>query len=867
MASENMRSELPKRRRLQGSCDTCRQKKIRCDSAEMRGGKCSNCVLFTLDCTHIFLSRKAKHSSRLVYLSTATEGIKADSLPELQEKLDPLLQNILTPTYQAPTNPELMRETVVTLAQYARALESALAGGDWQALLADFSKNQASRRSSSTEQEPIIRPPSAIAGPSRRSSASSDIEEGLVNELVDHIDSNLVIDPTQERFFGPGSNYTILQAALKCSNEASSGLGPRKVTKHSNQSDPFRRRPEFWNPIPTELMPVQERKLFVFPEPDLLEHLLDLYFTNVNAFFPLLHRPTFFMTLHSGLHHKDRWFGGTVLAMCAVAARYSSDPRIASKGDTDSELAAGLKWFRQITLFLDNSFSHTPTLYQLYLYCVASIYLRSSPAAEQCWYLVGIAIRAAHDIGLNRKRESDGPTIRSELEKRIWWNLVLLDATSSVTLGRPRSIHPEDHDVDPLIECDDEYWESDDPGMAFKQPPGKISYITSFNHLLELYDILGSAQGYFYNPRTPNTPAGMSTDEWDKSNLAIIDNSLNDWINNLPSALRWDPYHQDKRLFNQSAALYTTFYHVQIMLYRPFIVHKDQNFAFSSLSICTNAARACSRLMEAQVHRKSAPLPHVQAIIFLSGLIILLGIFYAKRAGIQLDEAKEMEGVHRCVNALKSYERRWHPAGRFVDILTSLAEAGNLQIPTTSKRKAKSVDDHISQGYTYPALARIASTSQLHHQSSSHINEYRNHHNGLRRTASNHSSPSDYPSHDLRFAPPQSHAGLALPVHTEDLRRPIFQSLQRNYHHSHPHVLDDFEKLFSPIVGTNGLSGSWNGLESAARAGNAPGADMAGANDTLIWSEIPSNLDWTDWGAFISNMDALGGHPSGSPSL
>ncbi|KAJ7583343.1 hypothetical protein C8J56DRAFT_207367 [Mycena floridula] len=42
-----------KRRRLQGACDTCKLKRVRCDSGNMPGGVCSNCITSSWKCTHL----------------------------------------------------------------------------------------------------------------------------------------------------------------------------------------------------------------------------------------------------------------------------------------------------------------------------------------------------------------------------------------------------------------------------------------------------------------------------------------------------------------------------------------------------------------------------------------------------------------------------------------------------------------------------------------------------------------------------------------------------------------------------------------------------------------------------------------------
>ncbi|KAF8879184.1 fungal-specific transcription factor domain-containing protein [Mucidula mucida] len=42
-----------KKRRLPRACDNCKRKKIRCDSDEMPGKRCSNCISFNVQCTHV----------------------------------------------------------------------------------------------------------------------------------------------------------------------------------------------------------------------------------------------------------------------------------------------------------------------------------------------------------------------------------------------------------------------------------------------------------------------------------------------------------------------------------------------------------------------------------------------------------------------------------------------------------------------------------------------------------------------------------------------------------------------------------------------------------------------------------------------
>lgn len=78
-----------------------------------------------------------------------------------------------------------------------------------------------------------------------------------------------------------------------------------------------------------------------FPDPDLMNSLLSLYFEHHNIIYPLIHRPTLEKQLREGLHHTNEAFATTVLLMCALGARYSDDPAVLLGGeDIDASIAS-----------------------------------------------------------------------------------------------------------------------------------------------------------------------------------------------------------------------------------------------------------------------------------------------------------------------------------------------------------------------------------------------------------------------------------------------------------------------------------------------------------------------------------------------
>jgi Fungal specific transcription factor domain len=145
--------------------------------------------------------------------------------------------------------------------------------------------------------------------------------------------------------------------------------------------------------IQWDKLPANPQTPYAFPEPGLLEHLIDCYFNNSDLFIPVLHRPSFERSLKEGLHIKDQGFGGLVLAVCAVGARHSKDKRVLPEGAVPGlELGAGSRWFRQLGS-ARQSFPSVPSLHELQIYLVsirsranllAIVWLTNIPLAIGC---------------------------------------------------------------------------------------------------------------------------------------------------------------------------------------------------------------------------------------------------------------------------------------------------------------------------------------------------------------------------------------------------------------------------------------------------------------------------------------------------
>ncbi|KAF8518234.1 fungal-specific transcription factor domain-containing protein [Gautieria morchelliformis] len=625
-----------KKRRIQRACDTCRRKKIRCDGATTPGNKCSNCAAYSYDCTYVEAAKKRGPPKGYV-----------ESLEGRLQKMESLLQRLCPDAdFTQELGVHMDRET-------------------W------YSERQAL---------PQLPPPPSPAHPHVPDAPDDPQPPDDVHRLDD-----------DRRFHGRSSGLVLVQAAIDMKREYT---GADPTASHPSGAHPSLWGPPDLRPRPAD-GPADDPVAFDFPPPDLVDALVPLFFVHNNTYLPVLHRPTFDRQYRDRLHERDPAFAHILLLVCAIAARNSHDPRVL-RPDVPDRHSAGWKYFDQVRI-QRKSLIAPASLFDLQQYALAGIFLQGSAAPYAGWVTVGIGLRVAQDVGAHRKRIDDPtPSVQSELWKRAFWVLVNLDRLGSAALGRPCAIHDEDFDLDPPLEVDDEYWESPSPEDAFVQPTGRPSTVAYFNALIRLDQILSFALRTIYSINKSKILLGFAGEkDWAQNTVVELDTALNQWLETVPEHLRWDlrwdPSNEFSVFFQQSAILYATYYHIQILVHRPFIPRpgKPAPLSFPSLAICTNAARSCSQVLQA--HRSKCDpgaAPHLMFYAFTSGLVLLLNIWGTHRPGHAAqrppDADMPMHDVHMCMQFLKAAENRWPLAGRLWDILCELASAGDFPLPHPS---------------------------------------------------------------------------------------------------------------------------------------------------------------------------------------
>ncbi|KAJ7175406.1 fungal-specific transcription factor domain-containing protein [Mycena filopes] len=360
---------------------------------------------------------------------------------------------------------------------------------------------------------------------------------------------------------------------------------------------------------------------YIFPQPDLITSLVQIYFATLHSTILILHRPSFERSVAEGLYLADHSFGGLLLAVLAVASRYSDDPRVFVEGD-DTSLSAGWKFAIQLQILRRKAAE--PTIYDVQMYCLMATYLlgTSVPQVSAVYMALGIGcLRLRGDY--RRKRDEHNVNADDEIWRRVFWCYVRMDLMSSVFQGRPPSFDLEEDTVDLPLEVDDEYWD-----RGFAQPLGKPSAGSYVVVHIKLCKILVDAMRRMHASKGTKTRLGWVGSEWECRTVAELDSAMNDFLDSIPSHLRWDPDTPPQGLFfDQSITLYMAYNLTQIMIHRPHI-HKISTLAAPSLFICLKAARTI--LHAAQVWLTSPqrqPLLTIMNPVFVSGSILVLNLF------------------------------------------------------------------------------------------------------------------------------------------------------------------------------------------------------------------------------------------------
>ncbi|KAJ7627488.1 fungal-specific transcription factor domain-containing protein [Roridomyces roridus] len=468
-------------------------------------------------------------------------------------------------------------------------------------------------------------------------------EEQEVEELTTQMKHN---------FFGSESTFNLVHDTITIKE---------KLLEDPSVSGPLPEHKITWGPFHWEKEFYATRTSYVYPPPDLLAHLLHLYFINVHPILPLLHRPSFERNIREEVYTRDPRFGAVLLAALAVASRYSDDPRVLISGDT---LSIGWQFVAQTQIIPNLS---EPTLYDVQFYTLMTMFCLGATAPHVTWVYLGLGARL---IQYHRRfpRKSPTPDMEDELWNRAFHCMFILDGVLSSFLGRTPTIQVDEYDVGAPLQVDDEYWEI---GSGFQQPAGRPSVLAFFAHMVRLFEILSKALRRLYASKTQKARMGWNVEE-EMDTVAELDSAMNTFLDSLPDHLRWP--NAEGVFLDQTAVLHATYYGLRITIHRLYI-HRPTPAAGPSLFMCLAAARSTIGITDTWM-KKTGRMPRnwfFYSPIFTAGIILLLNLFATKRAGVRRpDVEKDLDQIATAVRTLQAAASRWRGCARMAGLLQTL---------------------------------------------------------------------------------------------------------------------------------------------------------------------------------------------------
>ncbi|KAF5381235.1 hypothetical protein D9757_007851 [Collybiopsis confluens] len=665
-----------KKRRLRNACDECRKRKVIAQSGSAIPAQTALLsVLIDLIAPMISFCLEAKSSLGGTPATLTQRLRRPPGERSIRETVDAILST--RHPFRIPRDETEVRRMLVDLATFIDYLEE------------DNARLREQYSATSQAAVPNTGPIQKSMTPVTPSDSSRPSDTYSIDDLTEDIRS-FEFDNTGSRFFGTSSSNNFVKTAFDLKKEYARNANLGKETWV------VRRRPEFWTVFPWQTQ-ISKLPALEFPPDDLLHQLIEYYLYHMNHILPFFDRSTFTRSVAEGLHLRNRSFGNLVLAVCAVGARFSNDPRVFEEG-IPSEHSIGWKWIRQIQP-LHQTFIDPPSIYDIQTFLVYSSFMACTSTPELCWILVSVGVRLLQDVGAHRKNQGNSkPTAETESWKRAFWYMYIIDIFASTFLGRPRCLSQSDFDADLPVECDEEFWEHQGSEMVFRQPPGKPSTMTYWVCFIKLMHILGRVLQTVYAIDQPDvwSAMGLSKLEWNEKIVADLDSSLNEWTDSIPEYLKWDPNREDREHFTQSAMLYLSYYLVQILVHRHFIPGPGENsvLSFPSLAICANAARSCLHVLEVQDqrHARMFIFPNVSLALFNSVIVLLVNTWRGRHSqglSSRADVNNELDLIYRSVEMLEQDEsrlnltlsvtnsrnsltpilNRWQSAGRMRDVL------------------------------------------------------------------------------------------------------------------------------------------------------------------------------------------------------
>ncbi|KAL4801253.1 fungal-specific transcription factor domain-containing protein [Aspergillus unguis] len=530
------------------ACDSCREKKIRCDGTKPICGPCMRRSYRNDQC--VYNTENSRSSSRDEYVHALHQRIK--ELEDICSKA--ALPNSSTPHSRLPAGQE---ETTPNGPGSPIPRRSRLDAPE---------QDPTGRRIARTESG--CTDSHASAGEN-----TTDLYESpLFDEDQDHITGmGQVILSGAERedrrrsarfqFYGNSSMASLMRFAYQ-RMPSRLPAGPRADAAYNRLQDT------------STTYGIDD---FPLPPRAFADHLVARFFERIFILYPFFHRPAFEAAyrnlwrgadepyvpaptdLEIGIGSKTESGPMSIIFHCALNLIFALGCQFADIAPEETESVAN-SFFLRSKHFIGLDFLDINTIGVVQTLLITALYLQSSPYPSRCWHSVGIACRAAFGLGLHRTDNLTTLTpLESEIRRRTWHGCVIMDIPSMTSHLAPVPI-PD--------------------GLETRHQDGTRgpSLMAFYIEAIKLYRILDMILSDVYHAwRGRLRPDSLPSSIMSLGSLEIvlrIERELVLFKANVPPFLKWTSGGSSCPDFSTAVAqqrnvLHARYLHLQLLLYRP----------------------------------------------------------------------------------------------------------------------------------------------------------------------------------------------------------------------------------------------------------------------------------------------------------
>ncbi|KAF2017748.1 hypothetical protein BU24DRAFT_449354 [Aaosphaeria arxii CBS 175.79] len=635
-ANRSQSGASKRKRPLSVSCETCKQRKVKCDRGHPSCGWC------------------LKNHSTCTYLPRKKPGLRAGYGRELEARLDTL-------------------ETLIRSQQNQ---------------INQLSNNQVAPSNTSPQDSGPFRTPPIIPHIPRpetalfiQKPASFSSQTSLTPSFVGGIQDARQSAPLQSGQNGYHAPSEDVQSSI--------GQIPREPYG-SSVSNAFN-NDRFNAPISSSLaqVPIAQPDTD-FPPYDLLYGLVDLFFKHVYPWCPILHRQSTLNSLFgdSTLDEADKII---LHAIVATTLKFSTDQRL-----TNEKRAVYHQRSKEKVLLYGIENSSVKSLQALVILSLDVVGCSNGPPG---WNLLALITRSVVQLGLSMETYSPmvAPQfasiytlraivlpepkdwIEEESRRRLFWMIYVLDRYATVATAFEFALHEKE--IDRRLPCRDDLFTRNVPvETRWFHTSGRSDYsmnrpenLGSFSYYVEILGILSRIHKFLKKP--VDITSLSDVEKW-QGEYRELDNALEQWKYNLPTE-----YGNSARIFSGPGVknlnsglvmLHASFHTTVIRLHSSaaYPTHRSPIFtpSFSASQRCLNAVESitalCACIQENGLLTKLGP-PFAFSLWVAARVLLVHGSTIDHRVD---------QSINLLVSTLQELGQYWEVAARYASLLARVLQ-------------------------------------------------------------------------------------------------------------------------------------------------------------------------------------------------